>query len=473
MSIEVMGYGIDYTTRNLLIEPQTEEEVFKTIMGRMPHETLPTIMNTTRGSRLYNFGIERRRYPNLGNPREVGWSFLLHENEPFRREIIEIIKPLAIHRGMKNPDQPLTYDAHLHESSWWEWLRQNSWSLSFKSRPYYVLIIGDPNQIPFRFQSILDSTCAVGRLHFDDLDDLRIYVEKIMRLETSNPVVEREAIFYAPDGGIDDPTFFSREFMAKPLSEYVERDLNYDTMKIMGDQATKTNLVNALESKKPALVYTASHGMAAPKENLATQKRINGAICTQEMHTNPYSPISDCLFSADDIPIDGNYLEGSLFFEFSCFSYGTPWISDYDHWLGNPGLNSTEDFISALPKKLLSHPNGPIGFIGHNDTAWAHGFLDPQRPFIIEKWHSRLSPFQYAVSEALQRSSFGLLLNSMNKGYDIGNATITNYYDMIKRTNDPNFHTQEEKSLFVDNWITRNDAQNYMLFGDPGTYIKI
>jgi hypothetical protein len=56
----------------------------------------------------------------------------------------------------------------------------------------FVLIVGGPEKIPFRFQSLLASFAAVGRVHFDSLDDLTEYVSKIIRIETaSRPVVSR------------------------------------------------------------------------------------------------------------------------------------------------------------------------------------------------------------------------------------------------------------------------------------------
>lgn len=71
--------------------------------------------------------------------------------------------------------------------------------LEGKQVPQYILIVGGPDQVPFLFQSILDTVANVGRVDFDSLDDLKNYVEKLIRLETApEPVVAKEALMFAP-----------------------------------------------------------------------------------------------------------------------------------------------------------------------------------------------------------------------------------------------------------------------------------
>jgi len=47
----------------------------------------------------------------------------------------------------------------------------------------------------------------------------------------------------------------------------------------------------------------------------------------------------------------------------------------------------------------------------------------------------------------------------------VQNALLTNTYDRIKRGKQE--ITPELNERLADSFITRNDAQNYMVFGDP------
>ena len=51
------------------------------------------------------------------------------------------------------------------------------------------------------------------------------------------------------------------------------------------------------------------------------------------------------------------------------------------------------------------------------------------------------------------------------------NALLTNTFDRIQRGTMQ--WTTASQSRFLDSWIIRGDAQNYMVFGDPAARLRI
>lgn len=470
--MNILGMGKDYTTGQPLINPIDVVEFSKKILASFPHETLPGLADASRSAFTFKKEVERDRYPDLGNPREVGWTFLVNSNDPQRDEIIKTLQPLAKHRNMKDPNSPLMIDFPPDSginADWYWWLEENYKHPDIEKPPHYILLVGGPEYIPFHFQSFLDIAASVGRVAFDSIKDLQTYVEKIIRLETADsPVIDREVLYFATDEGSSDPTYYSCLYMATPLADYSKNTCKFRTHKLMKDDATKEKFIKLLKMTKPSLIYTASHGVGAPQEDLETQKKYNGAICCQP---SPGQSFQESLFSGEDIPLNRPFLEGSIFFQFACFSYGTPRRSDFAHWLGDQTLNSKEDFIAALPKKLIAHPKGPIAYIGHVDTAWLHSFADPDHPMIIDRWHSRILPFKKAVEVLLNVQPIGLAMESMNEAYNFGNQRLTSIWDYIERGRYK--MNPERHSRLVDTFIKRSDAQNYMIFGDPAVRLRI
>ena len=468
--MKIMGLGIDFTG-NPLFRPMDEDEMTKGLVRALERnvDTVRSLTRTTSEAVTFRGEIERVTV-DLGDHRAAGWTFLLNSSDPQRDDLERVLEPLAKHRGMAVLNDPLLYNGEAADE-WFDWLHDNYFAreLEGKEVPQYILIVGGPDQVPFRFQSVLDTVANVGRVDFDTLDDLKRYVDKLIRLETATePVVTGEAILFAPDGGLPDPTYFSREYMVEPLAEHIRDVLGLKTETIVGNKATKTTLLEVLSAGKPALVYTASHGLGATTEPSEVQERYNGAICCQ--HTG--APTLDTLFAADDVSLDQPYLEGAVFFQFACFGYGTPAQSDYAHWLeGVPVQYTEKDFVAALPKRLLAHPRGPIAFIGHLDTAFLHGFADVEDPHILDRWHSRMAPFLKAVNQLLEVQPSGLAMHDMNTRYSVCNALLTNTYDRQRRGT-LRWNSKLE-ARFLDTWITRGDAQNYMILGDPAARLRI
>jgi len=467
----ILGLGLDFQGRRIF-SSVGEDGVRNELLAALQRnwDDIQRLSSGTSRAVTFRGEIERRSL-DPGDPRSAGWAFLLNEADPNRAAYEAALAPLAQRRGMSPPQRPLLYSRG-GADEWFDWLEDNYYSLELEGRkaPQYIVIVGGPDQVPFSFQSLLTTVAKVGRVDFDETADLERYVEKLIRLETAaEPMVSRDAVLFAPDGGIEDPTYFSRRYMVEPIADYLTGKLGFPARMMVGEHATKTALSEALAEGCPALVYTASHGLGATEESLEVQKRYNGAICCQ--HAGP--PTANSLFSADDVPASDPFLEGSIFFQFACFGYGTPAVSDYAHWLsGVPKRYAEADFVASLPKRLLANPRGPIAFIGHLDTAFLHGFAEASAPHALDGWHNRIEPFVKAISSLLdQTQPTGYAMQDMASRYNICNARLTYTYDRQRRGR---IHwTEQLMARFLDTWITRSDAQNYMIFGDPAARLRI
>jgi len=471
--MQILSLGINYSTGEPIIPPIDEQTFGETLLGSLAQnaETLASLTRATTLGQTFR-GEVKRRIVDRGDPRSVGWTLLVNGSDPQKENLLNALAPLAEHRGMKGPQAVLVYNGEPVED-WFDWLEENYSSLNMEQKPHYILIAGGPDQVPFLFQSMLGTVASTGRVAFETEADLKSYVEKVIRLETgANPVVERETVFFAPDYRLPDPTYYSSHYLADPLADEAQNQLGFNTRKIIGYQATKARLLETLQASKPALVFTASHGLSASDQPFEKQKQLNGAICCQR----PSGPIADedWLFRAEDIPLDQPFLEGAALFQFACFGYGTPAESDFAHW--DPRIekrNAPADFIAAIPRRALAHPRGPLVFIGHVDVALLHGFSDPTNPApaLGERWTKRIEPFVSAIRRLLAVEPVSLAMEDMFSRYNITNAQLTSTFDRLKRGRiqpTPEFHTRLA-SLF----ITRSDAQNYLIYGDPAVSLRI
>ena len=469
--MRILGTGIDYSTGEVLIDSIDEETFGQTIeasLARHADQVRSTARTRARGAAVRG-EVERERTVDLGDPRAAGWTFLVNRDDPRRADIEKALGPLAEHRGMSQPS-PLVFNGE-PEEEWQDWMQEHYLQLELdgKKVPHYILIAGGPDHVPFHFQTLLDSGASVGRVDFDTIKDLETYVEKVLRYErATDPAATREALFFATDGGPGDATHFSRRFMADPLAKHVSKTRRFPTRAVIAEDATKERFLDEARQRRPALVYAATHGMAAPKERLETQKRVNGGICCGH---ETGDAMADWLITAEDVDSEQPFLEGSVVFQFACFGYGTPAESDFRHWLGGAGLNSSASFVAALPKKLLSHPRGPIAFIGHVDTAWLHGFDDPESPYQNNLWNTRITPYKKAIEVLLGCQPVALAMSDLNKRFDYANAQLTLVFDkMVRRKLEL---TPAQRKQLANSFIFRSDAQNYLVFGDPAAHLRI
>ncbi len=102
-----------------------------------------------------------------------------------------------------------------------------------------------------------------------------------------------------------------------------------------------------------------------------------------------------------------------------------------------------------------------------------HGFTDIENRHLLDRWHNRIVPFLVTIDKLLRVHTAGQAMFEMNKRYDVTNAILTSTYDRIQRRSGEWTWTPERRERFIDTWIVRGDAQNYMVFGDPAARLRI
>ena len=462
---------IDYPSGQPLVPPLAEEAVGARLIAAFGRNADRLRRAERSGVATLTFrGEATRAIEDRGDPRVAGWTLVMRRDDPRRQELLRALRPLAEHRGMADPEKPLLLGDE-EANDWNYWLESTFSPLAGTRRPFYFLLVGGPERLSFKFQSFLDMAAAVGRLDFDSVDDYAAYAAKVVRLETAAaPATKREALFFATDLGPRDPTYYSKRYMVDPLAAHARGKQGLEVRMLAGSQATKHALLSSLASARPAVIYSASHGFAAANQPEDVRRRINGSIVCQR--TGSERNVDEYAFGAGDVPDREPFLEGAIFFEFACYGYGTPAESEFAHWL--PELdrrNSESDFVAALPKRLLAHPRGPVGFVGHLDVALLNGFTDEEAPDIKEAWHPRLDPFASALDSLLRLQPVGLAMERMNFRFGDLSVRLSDDYDRLSRrkvTDTPEFRTRLARTF-----VQRGDAQNYMILGDPAVRVRL
>src|ERR1035438_7292450 len=142
-----------------------------------------------------------------------------------------------------------------------------------KGVPFYLLIVGPPDTIPFEFQYFLDIYWAVGRLWFDKVDEFRQYAESVIRYETGSTVpTTRNMAMFATQHDFDNATQLFTRNVAMPLSTGegtspipIGKRQKFGLKTMFGEMATKAGLADLLCGRagigSPSLLFPGSHGM--------------------------------------------------------------------------------------------------------------------------------------------------------------------------------------------------------------------
>ena len=140
-----------------------------------------TCMPSTSASRYRSASI-------LTSPTQAGWGIIFHPDTA--PDVRAALAPLVAHRRKQIGDLVKELDYLTHEQTR-DWYRRHGVSpggVDPAIVPYYLLLVGGPELIPFEFQYLLGVDYAVGRLAFDTAGEYDHYARSIIAYETAGAV---------------------------------------------------------------------------------------------------------------------------------------------------------------------------------------------------------------------------------------------------------------------------------------------
>ncbi len=350
--------------------------------------------------------------------------------------------------------------------------------------PYYLLIVGSPEKIPFEFQAQLDVQYAVGRIHFDTPADYAVYAESVVAAEEGRVKLPRQASFFGVSheipglpGTWETTTRQSLEYLIDPLVKNLGSVEGWRLNSAREAGASKQELKRLLGgSNTPALLFTASHGLDVtdstdPRMPLAGYQ---GALVCADWQTGQRIDPDVCFAGADLANRKDANLLGLISFFFACFGGGTPQMDIYTRLLrkqrglelGPASQLAAQPFVADLPRRMLSAPGGGgLAVIGHVERCWPSSFL------WLAKEDGTLPP---------QTEVFESTLKRLMSGYPVGAAVEylnQRYAELAGELNnlreESGFEGFKRGQELANTWMAASDAEWYTIFGDPAVRLPV
>lgn len=335
--------------------------------------------------------------------------------------------------------------------------------------PYFLLIVGSPEDIPFAFQYQLAVQYAVGRIHFETAEEYAAYAKSVVTAERDPPRRSRRMALVGVANPDDRATRRSLQDLVRPLALRLEDRQTHRLQRrpnapapwafqsVLEAAATKDKICSMLGGPEtPALLFTASHGLGFDLDDTRQAVHQGALLCQDWPGPQQWQgPVpTEHYVSGDDISAQAD-LQGLITFHFACYGAGTPKFDNYAHRESSRSQLAPESFIARLPQRLMAHPRGgALAVVGHVDRAWTYSF----------DW----------AGAAHQLSVFTSVFESLFEGYPIGAAM--EYFHQRYAELSSELSSEIEKVKYGGTadylslsalWTANNDARSYVILGDP------
>ena len=385
--------------------------------------------------------------------RQSGWGVIVHEDED--PEVLRQLEPLLRLRGKQAGEVKHLVFTEEDRAAGEEAIDAffdrygvppGDVEPNQEKVPYYLLIAGSPERIPFSFQAELDITHASGRLCFQDMEAYGRYARNLVDQETNPVQRERRLTLFGTDNG-DRITGLTSQYLVPPLADKltaIKKPRGWQVETVRPDLAFKPALTALLTGEQaPALLFTAGHGAISSKRTLELQ----GALICSEWQGGQLSP--EAYFCGGDVLPEHDY-RGQIPFFFACFSAGTPEFDSFAEPGTSPWRWHDVPFIGDLPQALLGHERGPLAIIAHVDQAFQYSFL----------WNENILGVAHFAGTYLR------LMNGHRVGYAM-EPCRRRYAAALASLKRARRKRESLDDALICKWIGYQDARYYSVLGDP------
>jgi hypothetical protein len=398
----------------------------------------------------------------------VGWGIVFEqEADPAVREALE---PLIAHRQR----QAASGEDLFREFAGSDGYRPGESGRDFQARhgvtpgiidprriPYYLLIVGSPESVPWQLQQSLGVQFAVGRLHFDSVEEYAAYARSVIQVEATSQAARSRVELFAVVNPDDPVTAAMQTTLVEPLTHGLREWYGEAAVSLLtGPDATKDGLADLLRrAGSRRLLFLAGHGVGFPAGDPLQESDQGALLCADWPGPQAWRGAipPDLYFAARDVPEDATTL-GSITLIFASYGAGTPKTDEFAkvRSIVRSVSVAPRPFVAGLARRLLGNPKGGgSAVIGLAERAWGFSALWPEAGGV------------QLMSDIL----YGLL-----DGTPVGRAMRLLSGERYAQLAVEFMHTQEELSfgktreghLAVSGlWAAMTDAKNFVVLGDP------
>lgn len=329
---------------------------------------------------------------------------------------------------------------------------------------YFVLLVGSPAALPFDLQMHLGLHRAVGRIHFETVDEYAAYARGVVAAEAAGHARARELVAFAPTNPDDRWTRRAAERLVAPVTERLaQRHPEWEVRACIGEAARRDELLRTLTAA-PAVLLAAGHGLGFAAED-PRRRTCQGAWIGQDWPGPRAGRVVDAgwCVAADDVG-EAADLGGMIAVTLGSYAAGTPAAA------GGPrgGECAGEAaFVSGLHRRLLAHPRGgALAAIGSLGPVWGGEAADSDGR-VWRGWERQGALLEGMLSRLMEGEAIGRALEVAVKSH----AAVAE--ELVVVLEEMEFGRRVAPEVLVDLWAGRADARGLVISGDPAVRVTI